>query len=512
VGVADDNLIKAIEAAALLHDAGKLAVPEHILNKPGKLTPTEFEKMKLHASLGADILSAITFPYPVVPIVRHHHENWDGTGYPCGLKGTDIPLGARILSVVDCFDALTSDRPYRPRLSDEDALRILAERRGTMYDPLIIDSFARVHREIAPKVVVPVNTPLAFPEMMSAARAAPTVYDSPRLDEIAASADEMRTLYELARSLAGQASVSDTGDVIARHLRRLVPSSLCVFYSYDALADELVARHAQGDASSVVKGMRISLGHHLSGWVAANRHTIVNSDPTLDLGEVARRVTPRLRSCLSTPLLCDEALVGVLTLYSVEVDGFNEDHRRIVEVVARQIAHAFKRAEEFDGSPRPDPITGLPNLTQLEQPVESAGVERVVPTSELTLLFVDIVGLKHINLLHGRPTGDEVLNHVVRHTRMALRAADILFRHGSDEFVALLDNTDAHTGADIARRIRQTIRDHACPLDTGESIGVDVTVTCVCAPRDGDSLASLIGAARSRSGSYAAGAEGPSVH
>src|SRR5436189_2123426 len=130
---------------------GKLAVPEYILNKPRPLTPAEFEKMKLHASVGADILSAIDFPYPVVPIVRHHHEYWDGTGYPGGLRGTDIPIGARILSVVDCFDALTSDRPYKPKLSDEEALRILNDRRGTMYDPLVVDTFVRVHEAIAPE-------------------------------------------------------------------------------------------------------------------------------------------------------------------------------------------------------------------------------------------------------------------------------------------------------------------------------------------------------------------------
>ena len=152
MGVTETAQIKAVEAAALLHDMGKLAVPEYILNKPGPLTAAEFEKMKLHASVGADILSAIEFPYPVVPIVRHHHENWDGTGYPDGLRGSDIPIGARILSVVDCFDALTSDRPYRPRLSDTDALRILSERRGQMYDPLVIDTFARVYREIAASV------------------------------------------------------------------------------------------------------------------------------------------------------------------------------------------------------------------------------------------------------------------------------------------------------------------------------------------------------------------------
>ena len=114
---------------------GKLAVPEYILNKPGKLTPAEFDRMKLHASVGADILSAIKFPYPVVPIVRHHHENWDGTGYPDGLKGSAIPIGARILSVVDCFDALTSDRPYRPRLSDQEAVRILLQQRGSDVRP-----------------------------------------------------------------------------------------------------------------------------------------------------------------------------------------------------------------------------------------------------------------------------------------------------------------------------------------------------------------------------------------
>ena len=104
--------------------------------------------MKLHASVGAEILSSIDFPYPVVPIVRHHHENWDGTGYPDRLAGTDIPIGARILSVVDCFDALTSDRPYRPRLRDAEAVKMLSLRRGTMYDPLVVDSFLRVHSEM----------------------------------------------------------------------------------------------------------------------------------------------------------------------------------------------------------------------------------------------------------------------------------------------------------------------------------------------------------------------------
>jgi putative nucleotidyltransferase with HDIG domain len=147
VGVKNDIQLKAIQAAAVLHDTGKIAIPEAILNKPGPLTTAEFSVMKQHASIGADIVSSVNFPYPVEPIVRYHHENWDGTGYPSGLVGTSIPIGARILAVVDCFDALTSDRPYRSKLSDDAALQILVARRGAMYDPLVVDAFLRLHSE-----------------------------------------------------------------------------------------------------------------------------------------------------------------------------------------------------------------------------------------------------------------------------------------------------------------------------------------------------------------------------
>ena len=219
---------------------GKLAVPEYILNKPGKLTETEFEKMKLHAAMGADILSAVDFPYPVVPIVRHHHENWDGTGYPAGLRGVDIPIGARILSVVDCFDALTSDRPYRPRLSEDEALKIVIERRGIMYDPLIVDTFVKVHKTIAPEPASGGPPARILNEIATARKEVPPPINSPALDEISASADEMLKLYDLARGLAGQVSVGDAGEMIAKHLRRLIPASLCVFYVYEQKVNELV--------------------------------------------------------------------------------------------------------------------------------------------------------------------------------------------------------------------------------------------------------------------------------
>jgi putative nucleotidyltransferase with HDIG domain len=213
LGVNDAETLKAIEAAALLHDTGKIAIPEHILNKPGKLTPAEYEKMKLHAPIGAEILSAIEFPYPVVPIVRHHHENWDGTGYPDRIRGTDIPIGARILSVVDCFDALTSDRPYRKRMSDEDALRILQERRGTMYDPLIVDVFSADYKTIMPIDDAAAAHPAARAVGGARQSAAPPAAADADAD---ASADaplmnEVLAVSSLARAVSGNASVSDVG-------------------------------------------------------------------------------------------------------------------------------------------------------------------------------------------------------------------------------------------------------------------------------------------------------------
>jgi putative nucleotidyltransferase with HDIG domain len=344
LGVSDDKLLKAIEAAALLHDMGKLAVPEHILNKPGKLTPAEFEKMKLHASVGADILSAIDFPYPVVPIVRHHHENWNGTGYPDGIKGTDIPIGARILSVVDCFDALTSDRPYRPRLSDDEAVAILLERRGSMYDPLVVDTFIRVHGQISPAPSVPLERRASLNEVTESTGDIGSA--EPRTH--ARSGPEPTHIPGLATGLSNPQSVSQAGDAIVRHLRTLVPFSLSILYLYDVGLDQLVAEHVSGEAAYLVRDLRIARGDRLSGWVAANQQPIMNSDPMLDLGEISKATTPPLRTSLSVPLLAGGELVGVLTLYSA-TERFNDDHRQLLETVGHHAACSLQQTRESVG-------------------------------------------------------------------------------------------------------------------------------------------------------------------
>ena len=427
MGVTDDKLIGAIEAAALLHDMGKLAVPEYILNKPGPLTPAEFEKMKLHASVGADILSAIDFPYPVVPIVRHHHENWNGKGYPDGLSGAEIPIGARILSVVDCFDALTSDRPYRPRLPDKEAIRILVERRGTMYDPLVVDTFIRLHSGIAAPSLPETEHPLTA-ITKAAMRSKSSAERSLRLEDITASSGEVVALFALSHALGPQTSPAEAGDIVFAHLRRLVPHSFGVLFIYLRERDELSAAYASGGSASLLTGMTVVVGQRLSGWVAANRQTIRNSDPILDLGEVSKTISPRPRSCLSTPLTVGANLIGVLSLYSSEQDFFSEEHERLIEAVSRQVAPAIARAlenGEHDGS----------------------GQKRIGDATANSAEVVDLLPDKTLlALVERRATsgtvGVEEMQSVIDALATNLDAKDLVFRRGTTQVAILSQARD----------------------------------------------------------------------
>jgi putative nucleotidyltransferase with HDIG domain len=339
LGVSDEPTLKAIEAAALLHDTGKIAVPEHILNKPGALTPAEFEKMKLHAPIGAAILSSIDFPYPVVPIVRHHHENWDGTGYPDGLKGADIPIGARILSVVDCFDALTSDRPYRPRMSDERALAILRERRGTMYDPAVIDVFVEAHGRIMPGETA--LHPAAKVVGSARARRREEHTDSRGREAAApkpAVADEVLGVSSLSRALAGRATTADVGALFWMMLKPMVPCTSMGLFVPDEATDTLVGCYAAGAHAGLIRGLTTTPGDGIVGWVAANRRLAFNAEPALDFGLNVLRLEPPLASSLAVPLLHEGTLLAVLSVYSDARKRFTDDHARLLELVEPQLA------------------------------------------------------------------------------------------------------------------------------------------------------------------------------
>jgi putative nucleotidyltransferase with HDIG domain len=345
LGVDDEPTLKGIEAAALLHDTGKLAVPEHILNKPGKLSEAEFEQMKRHVDVGADILSLVDFPYPVVPIVRCHHENWDGSGYPRGVAGEDIPIGARILSVVDCFDALTSDRPYRSALSDEAAFDILRARRGTMYEPLVVDTFIRAHRELVEQMA-------SFPphealRQITKSAAGPTPAPVAMVVTPEGVSDDILAFVSLARLASGDASMGDVFSLASGLMRDLLPSVTVGWYVIDDTSGYLALRHASGPSAAQVAGTSLRLGEGVSGWVAANRQVIINSEASLDLGDKALSGPP-LKYALGVPLITRESLVGTITLYSET--SFADSQSRLVQVIAPHLAQAVWTAKRNEGA------------------------------------------------------------------------------------------------------------------------------------------------------------------
>ena len=357
IGNLDEQTLKALQAAALLHDTGKLAVPERILNKPGKLTAAEFETMKLHVDVGADILSSIDFPYPVVPIVRAHHENWDGTGYPNGLKGTEIPIGARILSVVDCYDALTSDRPYRGAMTDDEALEIVRARRGTMYDPVVVDTFELVCRDIGPMAVKPqlqkaiekISRAVAtdLPPVATAVTPAAPLNEGP---------ESLRALANLARIVSGRPTTADVSSLIWSHVRHVAPNASCAFFVADAASDSVKVAFVAGAAAPMLQGLQMKIGDRLTGWVAGHQQAIVNSEATLDLGSEASLFG--LKYCLALPMVTEGHLAGVLSLYNAE--PFREEQAQTLQFVMPHLGQMFlaleRRSDETAASTERQPL------------------------------------------------------------------------------------------------------------------------------------------------------------
>lgn len=339
LGIKEEKQTKALEAAALLHDTGKLAVPEYILNKPGALTASEFERMKLHAAVGADILKSIDFPYPVEPIVRHHHENWDGSGYPDGISGQAIPLGARILSVVDCYDALTSDRPYRPRMARPQAEQILRDRRNKMYDPWIVDEFLKILDQLERiDAAEQTSTALGY-GAATLSRLKPA-----QLDVISSTTAEEREFNELSRELPKATTPAAAAEVLFRYLGRVVPAATFAFYVPKPDTNSLISIACVGVGSRTIESMNVPVGERISGWAFAHQQMIMNSDASLDLGPVARTLSTPLRYAMVAPILQGGQPTAVVTLYGSE--KFEKDHSRLLE----SAVNLFQSAIHLSGS------------------------------------------------------------------------------------------------------------------------------------------------------------------
>src|SRR5882757_7197273 len=505
--------LEALHAAALLHDIGKLAVPEHIISKPGRLTPEEFEKMKIHTLVGAEILERVRFPYPVVPIVRAHHEKWDGSGYPMGLKGAEIPIGARILSAVDYLDALASDRQYRRALPLKEVMQKLAAESSKSFDPKVVDVLQKRYIQLERLAVTksasdpngPLSTAIKIERGLEPAAGFEnaTVQDyagreTTFLSSIAAARQEAQSLFELSQDLGASLSLTETLSVFSVKLKPMVP--------YDAIAiyirreDELVPEYVNGDNYRLFSSLRIPVGHGLSGWVAQNRKPIVNGNPSVEpgyLNDPSKFST--LRSALAVPLEGVAGVIGVLALYRGERDAFTSDHLRILLAVSGKMALSIENAlkyQQAESSATTDYLTGLPNARSLFLQLDRELARCKRDNDSLTLMVCDMNGFKKINDRFGHLEGNRVLRLFAQALKDSCREYDYVARMGGDEFVVVapgLTLEAATKKADSLRELARKAGQEVCSEDI-----LSLSVGQALYPEDGKDAESLLAEADRR--------------
>jgi diguanylate cyclase (GGDEF)-like protein/putative nucleotidyltransferase with HDIG domain len=505
--------LEALHAAALLHDIGKLAVPEHIIAKPGKLTPEEFEKMKIHTVVGADILERVRFPYPVAPIVRAHHEKWDGSGYPFGLKGSEIPIGARILSAVDYLDALASDRQYRKAMPLDEVMKRLAAESGKSFDPKVVEVLTRRYRSLenlAKAQAAQGGNGSLSAEIKVTRGPAPAagfesaeVSDAPGreatfLSSIAAARQEAQSLFELSQNLGASLSLGETLSVFSAKLKPVVP--------YDAVAiyilreGVLMPEYVNGDNYRLFSSLRIPLGDGLSGWVAQNKKAIVNGNPSVEPGYLNDPDKfSTLRSALAVPLEGVNGVIGVLALYRAERDAFTSDHLRLLLAVSGKMALAIENAlkyEQAESSATTDYLTGLPNARSLFLQLDRELARCRRDTTSLTLMVCDMDGFKKINDRFGHLEGNRVLRLFAQALKDSCREYDYVARMGGDEFVVIAPGLGAEAAAKKIEQIRPLARQAGFDV-CGEEL-LSLSVGMAVSPDDGTDAEQLLAQADRR--------------
>lgn len=437
LGLSQDDKM-ALQAASLLHDVGKIAVPDYIISKPGRLTPEEFERMKIHPLVGAEIVERIHFPYPVAPIVRAHHEKWDGSGYPLGLKGDQIPLGARILSVVDCFDALASDRQYRKALSLEQAMAAVAREAGKSFDPHIIELLGKRYVELEKLAQA---TPIREHPKLSM-NAIVERGDSPDAGfEIAALSQAVRPeqtnqFAECTARLGMSLGREEALAVLCSRVMRLVPAEAVAVFLLEG--DSLAPRYVYGENFRQLSALRIRLGEGVAGWVAENHKPILNGNPAVEPGYSAETgFARRLNSVLAVPLHTSSRTIGVLALYRAETDAFSRDSLDALLAISGQISLAIEDAwqQEHAASRNIDPVTGLPNGRALLANIEAQIAKGRRTGSSVAILYCGLEGLGDVHEAFGRSAAEETLRSVTRNFLESCREIDYLARPGGDDFV-----------------------------------------------------------------------------
>ena len=495
MGYCEDQM-EGLKAAALLHDIGKLAVPEHILNKRGKLSPAEYAKIMVHPVVGADILSNVEFPYEVVPIVKHHHEKYDGSGYPNGLVGEEIPLGARILTVVDCYDALTTSRPYRPHYSREQALELMRREAGRTFDPLVLGKFLNIVHSLEEKLPVAVRT-VSLQEMEQAhtgqileqsAEATSKRRSEKALRDISAAQREVLSLYEISQTLGATLKLSDVLPIIGSKLENIANFTTLVIY----LAEDECLRIAYtlGRNAEALKNAALTVGN-----VAEHREVMIGGSPLPDLQVVLGHAAAAYRSTAFFPLIHGDEFVGALALYSEQDCGYPADEVRLLETIANHAAAAVHNALVFERTQESaitDNLTGLPNSRYMYSFFDQERSRAERHGYNLVLMMMDLDGFKKINDTYGHHIGDEILRRIAHIARVQLRTGDVLIRYAGDEFVAVLHRATHEIVMDLKERLQSAVDNFSHEVRPGRVARVGISIGHAMFGEDGAEIDELM--------------------
>jgi len=500
---------QALVAGALLHDIGKLAVPEYILNKPGKLTESEFAKMKIHPTVGGDILRRVNFPYPVEDIVRYHHEKWNGTGYPKGLKAEKIPLVARIISVVDFYDATRCDRPYRKGMKREESIALLQKMAGSSFDPRVVDLFIKhvidfdslidaqdIREQVPSENIDLLNKARPDAGLASEVLGLP---DNTGFRSITEAQREVFALHEIAQTIGSSLNMNDTVTLISNKLRAIVPFDSCSIFIVEDQSGKAIAVHAGGDHADLFYRRQMNVGEGITGWVIANSRSMCNSSPELDLIGLPEEIARNYRGVLVSPLIREDGAFGAITLYSKSRSSYTTEHVRLLESVAQHAASALNNAITFEKtkeSALTDALTDLPNARGFYMILEQRLAEcQRMNRESLAVISMDIDDLRVINDQWGHAIGDRLLTSIGRVIRKELRQMDILARYAGDEFVAIMPMASMQMSEMVAERVRKAVAVHEFTIRTGKTVRVTISSGVSCFPADGDTTEELLTAA-----------------
>jgi diguanylate cyclase (GGDEF)-like protein/putative nucleotidyltransferase with HDIG domain len=501
--------IEALKIGALLHDVGKLAVPDHILNKPGKLTAAEFEKMKIHPIVGAQILERVGFPYPVVPVVRHHHERWDGTGYPDGLTGDEIPITARILSVVDCFDAVHEDRQYRRGLTRDQAIELLRKAAGTQFDPgvvgLFLEHLLEFEATIAeqqiegecdrPLPTLPAASSTAVPAAGLLQPNARNQSTPSYIYEIKRAHQEVYALYEVAHTLGSSLNIEDAMAIIANKLGYVVRFDTCAIYRYYESSGVAVAEHVTGVYAEYFRGRCVVPGDGVTGYVLANGQPLTHTDPVLDFADIKLPPEAIYTAVAVFPLQKKDRLLGAIALYSMTLADYSDDDMRLLEKVARLASDALDNAiryAETRSDALTDPLTTLPNSRALNVRFEQEAARADLSGTPFHLLMLDLDDFKPINDTYGHRVGDDFLKAIATLLSGQFSDYDFIARYAGDEFVALVGQMSDRQCDQLCDRLQRAVEQFNFCVRPMKYAQVGISVGTALYGRDGATLDKLL--------------------